>query len=176
MCWTKKKEKRKRFLLALDQQGASPGKGVCCQMYHWIIIQGPEWARLLPGRRQTGSVSTECRSKLLWALKGRLQTADWLAIHYQRTLQLEGRALPTGHVTRSHAANGMEPPQMKNSTGFLCTGARINIHSLYRQKTHQHSSKLLKKKTKNEALAIVNKILQAKQNLKADWFSFSQNT
>lgn len=80
--------------------------------------------------------------------QARKEAADFgMAIHYQRTLQLEGRALLTG----SHAANGMEPPQMKDSTGFLYTRARINVHSLHRQKTHQHSSKLLKKnKTKQK--------------------------
>lgn len=96
------------------------------------------------------SAGRKCCQAIKEAADGRM------AIHYQRTLQLEGRALLTG----SHEANGMEPPQMKDSTGFLYTRARINVHSLHRQKTHQHSSKLLKKKKKkkpNEALAIVSK-------------------
>lgn len=68
-----KKKKERKVLNGLDQQGGSLGKGSTQSSRALIglvcILGGANWLCL-----------TECRSKLLSALKGRLQTADWLFI------------------------------------------------------------------------------------------------
>lgn len=130
------------------------------------------------GGGKLGSVSAECRKKLLSGFNGRLQATCKLAGYSLSKNIADGRKSSTYRTCNLEPRSKWDGATPDEGQHRLSLHKSKNQHTLSPQT--ENSPTLLKtakeKKPKNEALAIVSKILKAKQNLEVDWFSFSQIT
>lgn len=111
------------------------------------LAPGPTRALVQLGGGKLGPASTECRKKLLSGRKGGCRVQPGYSL--SKNIAAGRESSPSGRTWNREPRgkwDGATPDEGQHR--LLYTRARINVHSLHRQKTHQHSSKLLKKKKK----------------------------